>query len=115
MTNRPVSSIESYHAHVYFDAASRHAAIALRTEVLRHFDIEMGRFHERNVGPHPRWSYQVAFGPNLFPQIVPWLALNRGDLIVLVHPNTGKQLEDHRDYALWLGTGLDLELSVLKD
>lgn len=114
MNAKPVSDIHSYHAHVYFDADSRDAATALRVEILRRFEIEMGRFHQRPVGPHPCWSYQVGFGPELFPELVPWLALNRGNLVVLVHPNTGKQLEDHRDWAIWLGTGLPLELSVLQ-
>lgn len=109
--------IESWHAHVYFDAGSREAALKLRAEIEAKFPtMEMGRFHERPVGPHPRWSYQVAFGVGLFPEIVPWLALNRGELVVFVHPNTGQQLEDHRDRAIWLGgSAIDLDLSVLRD
>jgi DOPA 4,5-dioxygenase len=75
----------------------------------------MGRVHSRPVGPHPRWSYQVAFPPDMFSTFVPWLALNRGDLVVLVHPNTGHDLTDHRDRALWLGEKVDLDLSILKD
>jgi aromatic ring-cleaving dioxygenase len=109
--------IESWHAHVYFDGPGREAALALRAKIEERFKaIEMGRFHERPVGPHPRWSYQVAFGVETFAEIVPWLALNRGELVVFVHPNTGEQLEDHRDRAIWLGaSSIPLELSVLKD
>lgn len=113
MTYRDISIIESYHAHVYFAAESRERAQALREAIDARFDVDMGRFHERNVGPHPRWSYQVAFRPELFAEIVPWLALNRGDLAVLVHPNTGDALEDHRDRAIWLGAKLDLDLAAL--
>lgn len=110
------SAIESWHAHVYFDAESREAAWTLREAINRRFDgeMEMGRFHEKPVGPHPRWSYQIAFGPDKFSSIVPWLALNRGDLVVFVHPNTGDALGDHRDRAIWFGTGLDLKLDVLR-
>ncbi len=109
-----VDTIESWHAHVYFDAGSRTAALALRQAIEGRFEMEMGRFHEKPVGPHPCWSYQVAFAPAVFATIVPWLALNRGNLVVFIHPNTGDALTDHRDRALWLGAKLDLDLSVLQ-
>ncbi len=48
--------IKDWHAHVYFDAASRDAAWALREKIEKNFDIAMGRFHEKPVGPHPRFS-----------------------------------------------------------
>jgi len=115
MTFKDTDGIESYHAHVYFDAASRQAARDLRVAIEKRFDMEMGRFHEKPVGPHPAWSYQVAFAPSLFSTIVPWLALNRGELVVFVHPNTGNALEDHRDYDIWLGDSQSLDLDVLRD
>ena len=63
--------------------------------------------------PHPRWSYQVAFASELFGELVPWLALNRGDLVVFIHPITGDDIADHRDFAVWLGAKLDLDLKAL--
>ena len=36
-----------------------------------------------------------------------------GGLNVLVHPITGDELRDHRDWALWLGQSRPLDLSVL--
>ena len=42
----------------------------------------------------------------------PWLALNRGDLTIFVHPNTGQDLEDHRDRAIWLGQQVPLVLDI---
>ena len=111
------SIIDSWHAHVYFDASRREAAWALRgtieTEVAGR--IEMGRFHEKPVGPHPMWSYQLAFPPAEFPYVVSWLALNHGALDVFVHPNTGDELRDHRDCALWLGKSYALNLAALAD
>src|SRR4051812_33629258 len=102
MAQLDVSRITSWHAHVYFDAASRDTARALREIVTAEFDgrIEMGRFHEREVGPHPRWSYQIAFAPTEFSAVVGWLALNHDGLDVFVHPNTDDELRDHRDSAL---------------
>ena len=112
MQEREISTIDDWHAHVYFDAEKKQAAWDLRQRILAHFPIEMGRFHERLVGPHPCWSYQIAFRPQLFGRLVPWLALNRGDLIVFIHPNTGEDLIDHRDHAIWLGARLDLNLEI---
>ena len=110
-----MTDIHSWHAHVYFDAATRDAAWALRETIEARFAqaLQMGRFHERPVGPHPMWSYQLAFEPDQFAPIVAWLALNHGALDVFVHPNTGDALVDHRDRALWIGRSYPLNLSVL--
>ena len=110
------SLIGSWHAHVYFDGASRDRAWALREVIQRELAglIEMGRFHEKPVGPHPRFSYQVHFKNEQLAPLLSWLALNRGDLTVFVHPNTGEDLEDHRDRAIWLGEQVTLILDVLK-
>ena len=109
------SLIESWHAHVYFDAASRDAARALRGTIETELAgrIELGRFHERPVGPHPMWSYQLAFAPANFPHVVGWLTLNHRGLDVFIHPNTGDELRDHRDCALWLGRSHVLNLAAL--
>ena len=107
--------IGSWHAHVYFDAARRDAAWALRERIAQALDgrFEMGRFHERPVGPHPMWSYQLAFAPEQFAFIVGWLALNHAGLDVFIHPNTDDPLRDHRDGALWLGRSHTLNLAAL--
>lgn len=83
-----VSHITSWHAHVYFDVASRDAAREFREVVTTQFGtrVQMGRFHEREVGPHPRSSYQIAFEPMQFSDVVGWLALNHRALDVFVHP-----------------------------
>ncbi len=112
MSLRETSEITGYHAHVYYDSDSKSDAAALREAIEARFDIRMGRWHDRPIGPHPCWSYQVAFGPQLFGELVPWLALNRGDLVIFIHPETGDDLRDHRDNALWLGAKLDLNLEM---
>ena len=104
--------IKDWHAHVYFDAATRDAAWALRERIEKTHDIQMGRFHEKPVGPHPMFSYQVTVGNEQFTKVMSWLALNHGGLIVFVHPNTGQELEDHRDRAIWIGTSVPLLLDM---
>jgi len=111
---KDTSEILGYHAHVYFDAESAENARTLREAIELRFDIEMGRFHEKPVGPHPRWSYQVAFKPEQFGDIIPWLALNRGDLTVFVHAETGNELADHTRHVIWLGPSDDLKVSMFE-
>ena len=110
-----ISRIAGWHAHVYFDSASRDSAAQFREVVAAQFAerVAMGRFHERAVGPHPRWSFQVAFGPEEFSDVVSWLALNHGALDVFVHPNTDDELRDHRDCAIWLGQRYELDLRAV--
>jgi DOPA 4,5-dioxygenase len=108
-------AIESWHAHVYFDASTREAAWALREVIAAQLGdrVSLGRFHERPVGPHPAWSYQLAFASAEFPDVVAWLALNHGALDVFVHPNTDDELRDHRDSALWIGRSYQLDLRAV--
>ncbi|MBW0172225.1 MAG: DOPA 4,5-dioxygenase family protein [Hydrogenophaga sp.] len=115
MSVRHPASITSWHAHVYFDAESRDAAWALREVITAELGgrIEMGRFHEKPVGPHPAWTYQLAFDAGEFAYVVSWLSLNHGALDVFIHPNTGDELSDHRDSALWLGRSYTLDLNAL--
>ena len=107
--------IEGWHAHLYYDEATFAQAEALRAEAGRRFAVELGQLHRKPVGPHPRWSCQLAFAPAVFAEIVPWLALNRDELVVFIHPETGEPVEDHRDRAIWLGTGLELDLAPLRE
>ena len=108
--------IESYHTHIYFDASTRPAAEALRTEMENLFPKAVyGRWHDRHVGPHPSSMFQIAFGTDLFASLVPWLALKHGPLTVFLHPNTGKALTDHAERAIWMGRQRQLNLGVLSD
>jgi DOPA 4,5-dioxygenase len=108
------SMIRFYHAHIYYDPASRPAAERLREEIERRFEVVMGRWREEPVGPHPQSMYQVKFDPPEFAKIVPWLMINRAGLNVLIHPDTGDAVTDHAVNALWLGQKLDLRIDVLK-
>jgi aromatic ring-cleaving dioxygenase len=114
MTFLDVSAIESWHAHVYFDAPSKDAALQLREAITSHLgdSVTLGRFHEKPVGPHPKWSYQIAFAAEQLARVLAWLTLNHGALDVFLHPNTGDSLRDHRDAAVWIGHSHPLVLGV---
>ena len=90
------AKVDSYHAHVYYDpATTREAAALLRQWVEERFSVTMGRWHDVPVGPHPQAMYQIAFAPELFPALVPFLMLNRMGLTVLLHPESGRPYDDH--------------------
>lgn len=105
-------TLQGWHVHVYFNAQSLAQARQLCEQAAKRFALTVGRMHERPVGPHPQWSCQLSFGPELFGEALPWLLLNRAGLTLLAHPITGDDLVDHPDHALWLGEPQSLDLSV---
>jgi DOPA 4,5-dioxygenase len=110
MPRRPVNVHAAYHAHVYFDAETMAQARALCEEAGRLFKVSVGRVHAQPVGPHPRWSCQLAFSAAEFDRVVPWLDTHRQGLDVFVHGLSGDALKDHTDYAYWLGNEWPLDL-----
>jgi DOPA 4,5-dioxygenase len=105
--------IVGFHGYIYFDTASQDAAARMR-EGLAQFEVQLGRWHDKPIGPHPQAMYQVAFLPDQFGKVVPWLMLHREELNILVHPETGDDVADHTLHSLWLGEKLELNVEVLR-
>ena len=109
------SRVTHYHAHIYYDPATRERAQRLRAQAAELFpDALIGRWHDAPVGPHPQSMYQIAFPRELITEFLPWLMLNRDGLTVLLHPETGDDLSDHTGHAAWLGAMLPLRLEVFR-
>jgi DOPA 4,5-dioxygenase len=108
------AQLNGYHAHVYYDAATRPAAERLAEAIGGKFPVEFGGFREGPVGPHPIANLQIIFTTAEFANVVPWLMLNREGLDVLIHPLTDDSVDDHSKYALWLGTPVPLKLETLR-
>ncbi|MFJ3486673.1 DOPA 4,5-dioxygenase family protein [Pseudomonas sp. NPDC090202] len=109
-----MSPVEGYHTHVYFDAQTIDQARALCESAAATFGIRMGRMHERPVGPHPDWSCQLAFSHEQFADVMFYLALNRNGLVVFTHPQTGDDLADHTDHAIWMGAVRPLNVEMFR-
>ncbi|GAM54084.1 DOPA 4,5-dioxygenase [Vibrio ishigakensis] len=108
---RPINAHVNYHAHVYFDAISLDFATKLCHQAGDKFGLQIGRVHQRNVGPHTKWSCQLIFTKDDFDAVIPWLDSERDGLSVLVHGVTGDDLKDHTEHAYWLGDAIELDLS----
>jgi aromatic ring-cleaving dioxygenase len=113
---RPASKITGYHVHIYYDGGNKQWAGHLRREIARLFPTaEIGRWRDKAPqGPHPTSHYQIAFGPELFADLIPWLAMNRKSLDMLVHPNSGDGFEDHVQNRMWIGNSRPLEIEALR-
>lgn len=111
----PIGRIDDYHAHIYYDPASKERAAQLREWVQARFPVRMGRWHDVPVGPHVQAMYQIAFPPALFPTLVPFLMLNRMGLTILVHPQSGRPRDDHTLNAVWMGEVLAVKTEVLRE
>jgi len=109
-TTQRLASIQSYHAHIYFEGAQQLSeALRLREEIADRFTVLIGRVHEVPIGPHAKPMFQVVFTPTDFTTIVPWLMLNRRGLTILIHPNTRQPKADHLTHAMWMGEVLDIK------
>ena len=111
---RPRNVHEHYHAHLYYDADTLDYAAELSRRAGERFGVEVGRVHRKCVGPHPRWSCQLAFDRADFEALIPWLDEERKGLSVFVHGSSGDDWVDHTDYAYWLGEPVPLNLSFFE-
>jgi len=125
----------SYHIHVLFWGAKQEevtAALALRTEFISIFNInESAPCDDSHTLDPPNylcvWSPEIALesgSPFLtamwasfipkqyFATTVPWIMQHRSIFDVLVHPNSGCEIEDHRDWPVWGGSKWEVDLNA---
>ncbi|PSR82774.1 dopa 4,5-dioxygenase [Coniella lustricola] len=111
-----------WHFHIYFllqSAAEREAALAIRDAVLSlrrdgaFVAVPLQTVNEYPRGPHPAGSYEIWVPDSSFSDVFFYLATNRGNLSVLIHPLTADQRRDHEFRQGWMGTPWPLFLDAL--
>ncbi|EFY99859.1 dopa 4,5-dioxygenase [Metarhizium robertsii ARSEF 23] len=109
--------------HVYYlqqNPEQAKYARELWERIRREFpELRVYKFWDVPVGPHPVAMFEVnVFTPAQFGAFVAWLAIWRGPLSALIHPNTtvhqGEaanevELRDHTERAIWMGERLPLD------
>jgi len=111
-----------FHSHAYFDhtapgrVAEARAFMALVEHTFSATEhLEVHSFVPAPAGPHPRGSFEVLFTREVFADYVSWLMFARPERIdILIHPLTRAQALDHTARALWLGTPLAIDRSMLE-
>ncbi len=105
-------NFKTYHLHFYYNESNIEYAKSLGQEIKKLYQVELGRFHERPVGPHPMWSVQLTLDRSNLYDALSFSIQNREDLIFFIHPVSGDDLKDHTDYATWVGEKQELDLSI---
>ncbi|KAI1102862.1 DOPA-like domain-containing protein [Jackrogersella minutella] len=116
-----------FDVHIYYlsnnDKQTRYAK-ELWERIRREFpELRIYRVWDKPVGPHPIAMFEVnLFTPAQFGAFIAWLAIYRGPLSALIHPNTvedgeGLPFEDveyrnHSQRAIWMGEKIPLDLDI---
>ena len=107
-----------YHAHIYYDDASRAQALALRTRLLEAKEsgampelFFVGELGGHAVGPHPLPEYEIHYSQAMLAEVI--ALLEASGLRALVHPLTDDDVADHTTLAHWIGEPLPLKLETL--
>jgi aromatic ring-cleaving dioxygenase len=115
----------SFHIHVMFHQqvpANVAATLELRTKFAQHFNVTRQCDDKRtdnttnppkdmclldwDVPPTPPFTtseWAIFLPKEHFPLAAWWIMQNRGDFDIFIHPNTGCEVEDHRDWGMWGG------------
>lgn len=114
--------VTSWDVHHYFDSEDPEQvreALELREKCLKEFpNITVNPAYRAPVGPHEmgNWEAEIHL-PSQQVKYLAWLVVNHGNIVCLVHPNTGMSgVKDHSVHATWVGkpTGNELRLYWLE-
>ncbi len=111
--------------HIYYFQANKvqtQYANELWERIRREFpELRIYRVWDRPLGPHPVAMFEVnLFTPAQFGAFVAWLAIWRGPLSALIHPNTVEpgvpegvaEARNHFEQAIWMGEKVPLDGTI---
>eukprot|EP01147_Barroeca_monosierra_P005279 gene5279-7056_t len=127
----------SYHIHILFMATNTdqvNRAMQLQHDFAKHFQVPIGK--DKNCtfppgdphpqqkgicayptswepeGPFPTAQYSFFIPQAHYTETVQWVLQRRNGLDLLVHPNSGCELQDHSDWAMWGGRPWELNMDA---
>jgi DOPA 4,5-dioxygenase len=107
-----------HHAHIYYSADERPAAVALRDSLCAADAADplskilfVGELRDHKAGPHITSQFEIHFEKRLLPYVE--AKMRRSGLRVLIHPLTLDDLGDHTYLGRWIGEPVELDLTVL--
>lgn len=107
-----------WHAHIYYAPDDRGRAEAIRGRLIRLKEsgatpqlLFIGELRDHRMGPHLVPQFEVHYTAE-FVSMIEGIIRESG-LTALVHPLTHDDLADHTRLGRWLGTPIDLDLTVL--
>jgi DOPA 4,5-dioxygenase len=129
----------SYHIHFLFwqyNTDSVNAAFKLQAQFMEHFQLTLkdntcnestvwntthpvslcmfpANYPFAHSGPFLVSEWAVFVPVETFFETVTWSMQHRGNLDIIVHPNSGCEIEDHRDWSVWGGNKWELDLTTL--
>jgi DOPA 4,5-dioxygenase len=77
--------------------------------------VPLSRVNVAPIGPHPAGSYEIWVPRESFAEVFSFMALNHGELSVLVHPLTRHEREDHSSRKAWIGQPWPILLDQLPE
>ncbi|CDW85249.1 UNKNOWN [Stylonychia lemnae] len=124
------AQIYSYHIHLlYFQNNKENTvgAFQIRDQFAAAFNQTLGPdchdlFHNDNscildddkgpAGPFPTAQWSVFVLPEHIGSMSTWMMQHRQDYSILVHTNSGCEIEDHSNWTLWGGEPWTLDLTI---
>lgn len=112
MDNLANNEINEFHAHLYYNQSTLEVAKSIIKDAQRTGFFQVGKMHEKPLGPHPTWSCQLMFNSNQLNDVIPWLLMNRKKLTWFIHGLSGNNYIDHTNYVMWIGKKYELNLNI---
>ena len=108
--------IPTYHAHIYFALNEMALATQVRENIIKDLPqlTYIGQLIPMTIGPHPKPMFEIHIPAFHINYAMATLETLRAELSVLIHPVQPDELDAHTHSARWLGTELQLNLSILK-
>ena len=104
--------MKTYHAHIYFNSYEKETvrelhqrAINLKSGIFKFYKL-----YPHKVGPHQLPMIELHFNEENKSEVIDWINSNRDDLSVLVHEDSGDDIQDHHS-PIWLDEVLPIDFS----